>query len=92
MEDGTNATVVRRATPAPELSSDARAEIGSQSATPASTRKFTYSTPAESMRAVRAYLMRYASHASDADRDTWIEARKAFDAIDAALTKARGGQ
>jgi serine/threonine-protein kinase len=51
MEDGTNATVVRRATPAPELSSDARAEIGSQSATPASTRKFTYSTPAESMRA-----------------------------------------
>src|SRR5262245_54426910 len=47
MQDGTNATVVQRTTPVPEPPP----EPGSGAATPVSTRKFTYSTPAESMRA-----------------------------------------
>ncbi len=56
MQDGSDATVVqRRATPQPEpdaaAAPEGRADGGSQSNTPGSTRKFTYSTPAETMRA-----------------------------------------
>jgi serine/threonine-protein kinase len=52
MRDGTPATVVQRRTPpGPEPAADARADPGSAASTPISTRKFTYSTPAETMRA-----------------------------------------
>src|SRR5438093_1567420 len=52
MQDGSHVTVVQpRTTPPPDPEADGRPDPGSQSATPASTRKFTYSTPVETMRA-----------------------------------------